>query len=167
MAASPIIQEYMLNPEDPVLKSWAHMEFNTFENELETGIVFWINDLDRIFHITGYEPYFVDADNPDNVILFTGGANAGRHYAAGEVLFNKKDLKTPIEWLPRPILATEPQYPWENCWLIDGKTPSSGWYDTVFFTHLTLHNGTWYAYYGGSEYYTCLATAPYTHRPVK
>ena len=105
-----------------------------------------------------------DADNPDNVILFTGGANAGRHYAVGEVLFNKHDLKTPVEWLPRPVIYTEPQYPWENCWMIDGKTPNSGWYDTVFLTYLTLHEGKWYAYYGGSEYYSCLATAPYTHR---
>ena len=106
-----------------------------------------------------------DADNPDNVILFTGGANAGRHYAAGEVLFSKKDLKTPIEWLPRPILATDPQYPYENCFMVDGVTPNSGWYDTVFFTHITLHGDKWYAFYGGSEYYTCLATAPLKHKP--
>ncbi|MHB1769278.1 MAG: hypothetical protein ACYCUV_15675 [Phycisphaerae bacterium] len=31
--------------------------------------------------------------------------------------------------------------------------------DTIFFTGLTRHNGKWWMYYGGSEYYTCLATA--------
>jgi predicted GH43/DUF377 family glycosyl hydrolase len=25
---------------------------------------------------------------------------------------------------------------------------------------MTVFNGKWHAYYGGSEYYTCLATAP-------
>ena len=107
-----------------------------------------------------------DADNPDNVILFTGGHHTGHFYAHGEVLLNKNNIKKPVEWLPRPVLYVEPQYPWENGYSIDGKTPVSYWRDTVFVTHMTLHNGKWLAYYGGSEYYTCLATAPYTHRPL-
>jgi predicted GH43/DUF377 family glycosyl hydrolase len=31
-----------------------------------------------------------------------------------------------------------------------------------FFNGLTRHAGKWWAYYGGSEVYTCLATAPVT-----
>ena len=38
--------------------------------------------------------------------------------------------------------------------------PISHWRDTVFFCGMTLVDDTWYCYYGGSEYYTCLATAP-------
>jgi hypothetical protein len=31
---------------------------------------------------------------------------------------------------------------------------------------MTVFRNKWYAYYGGSEYYTCLATAP-THEAQK
>jgi predicted GH43/DUF377 family glycosyl hydrolase len=31
--------------------------------------------------------------------------------------------------------------------------------DTIFFTGMTAYQGKWWMYYGGSEYYTCLATA--------
>jgi predicted GH43/DUF377 family glycosyl hydrolase len=73
-------------------------------------------------------------ENPDHIVLFTGGHHTGHFYAIGEVLFSKSDPERPLTWLPRPVLRAENQYPWE-----DGK---------------------WWLYYGGSEYYTCLATAP-------
>lgn len=107
-----------------------------------------------------------DADHPDNVVLFTGGHHTGHFYAKGEVLLDKNDIKKPVAWLPRPVLYSEPQHPWENGYSADGKIPVSYWRDTVFVTHMTLHEGKWLAYYGGSEYYTCLATAPYTHKPI-
>jgi predicted GH43/DUF377 family glycosyl hydrolase len=99
-------------------------------------------------------------DNEDDIILFTGGHHTGHFYAHGEVLFSKKDVMKPIEWLPRPILAADSKFPYEAGYSADGKTPVSHWRDTVFFTGITLFKGKWMAYYGGSEYYTCLATAP-------
>ena len=52
----------------------------------------------------------------------------------------------------------EDEYPWENGFSDDeNPVPISHWRDTIFLTGMTLHNGKWWAYYGGSEYYTCLA----------
>jgi predicted GH43/DUF377 family glycosyl hydrolase len=78
-----------------------------------------------------------------------------------EVLIDRHDPEKAIEWLPRPIFCAETKYPWE-----DGKAARpphqriSPFRDTVFFNELTRHDGQWWMYYGGSEYYTCLATAP-------
>jgi predicted GH43/DUF377 family glycosyl hydrolase len=97
----------------------------------------------------------------DSILLMTGGPHTGHFYAAGEVLFNKADVMKPLEWLPRPILCAEEKYPWEAGFSADGGKPVSYWRDTVFFTGITFHDDKWLVYYGGSEYYTCLATAPY------
>jgi hypothetical protein len=77
------------------------------------------------------------------------------------VLFSKSDPERPLTYLPGPVLRAESQYPWE-----DGRSaepphrPISSFRDCIFFNGLTQHNGKWWLYYGGSEYYTCLATAP-------
>jgi predicted GH43/DUF377 family glycosyl hydrolase len=98
---------------------------------------------------------------PDRILLFTGGHHTGHFYAVGEVSFAKADPLQPLGWLPRPVLHADATLPWE-----DGRSaepphrPVSYWRDTVFFTGMTRHEGRWLAYYGGSEYYTCLATAP-------
>lgn len=100
-------------------------------------------------------------DDPDALLLFTGGHHSGHFYAIGEVLFSKRELTKPLEWLPRPLLSADPAIPWE-----DGRGASpphekvSYFRDTVFFTGLTRHDAKWWMYYGGGEYYTCLAQAP-------
>ena len=96
----------------------------------------------------------------DKIVLFTGGHHTGHFYAIGEVLFSKGNPEEPIEWLPKPILYAEPEYPWENGLSASPPhVPVSYWRDTIFFTGMTRFNDKWYIYYGGSEYYTCLATA--------
>lgn len=105
------------------------------------------------FALTDY-----DDAHPDNIVLFTGGHHTGHFYAVGEVLFKKNDPTHPVEWLPRPVLTTEKQYPWENGLSADESDKVvSYWRDTIFFTGMTKHDDHWWAYYGGSEYYTCLA----------
>jgi len=97
----------------------------------------------------------------NNILLFTAGPHSGHFYGVGEVLLDRNDPEKAIEWLPRPIFCAEAKYPWE-----DGKAakpphqPVSMFHDTIFFTGLTRHDGEWWMYYGGSEYYTCLANAP-------
>jgi predicted GH43/DUF377 family glycosyl hydrolase len=96
----------------------------------------------------------------DNILLFTGGHHTGHFYAVGEVLFHCGRPSQPLEWLPRPVLKAEPQYPWENGLTAEEPhKPLTCWRDTVFFTGMTLHEGLWRMYYNASEYYTCLATA--------
>ncbi|NLG48542.1 MAG: hypothetical protein GX552_00355, partial [Chloroflexi bacterium] len=102
-----------------------------------------------------------DPANPDQIILMTGGNHTGHFYAKGEVLFSLHDPETPIEWLPRPVLAADASIPYEDGYSADPPhRPVSYWRDTVFICGMTVFRNKWYAYYGGSEYYTCLATAP-------
>lgn len=100
-------------------------------------------------------------ERPDDIILFTGGNHTGHFYAIGEVLFSKADPEKPLDWLPRSPLFAEPKYPFEHGFTATAPHEIiSDWNDTIFFTGLTRHQGKWWLYYGGSEYYTCLATCP-------
>ena len=101
------------------------------------------------------------AEYRDLILVFTGGPHSGHFYAVGEVLVDRARPDRAIEWLPRPIFHADPAYPWE-----DGRSAHpphnrvSRMLDCVFFNGLTRHNDRWWVYYGGSEVYTCLATAP-------
>lgn len=100
------------------------------------------------------------AADPDQIVLFTGGHHTGHFYAVGEVLLSKADPGRALDWLPRPVLVAEERYPWEDC--RDAGDPDrlvSCFRDTIFFTGMTRHDGKWWLYYGGSEFYTCLAHA--------
>ncbi len=104
--------------------------------------------------ITHYHP-----QDQGRLVLFTGGNHTGHFYAKGEVLFSLRDPEHPIEWLPRPVLAADARIPYEDGFSAEPPhLPISHWRDTVFICGMTLFRGRWYAYYGGSEYYTCLAT---------
>lgn len=95
----------------------------------------------------------------EDIILFTGGHHSGHFYAIGEVLFNQSDVTKPITWLERPILKTDDR-PYENGYdYLNPDVLVSNWRNTIFFTGMTKKDGKWWMYYGGSEYYTCLATA--------
>lgn len=97
-----------------------------------------------------------------DIILFTGGHHSGHFYAVGEILLSIDDPKKPIEWLEKPVLIADPEIPWEDGKLINPPHPyCSPFSDTIFFTGLTLWEGKLHCYYGGGEFYTCLATAPY------
>jgi len=112
----------------------------------------------------GGEGCFVLADHdpsrPNDIILFTGGHHTGHFYAIGEVLFSKSNPEKPLEYLHRPVLEADSTISYENGYSAENpKRFISSWADTIFFTGMTRYNGKWWIYYGGSEYYTCLATA--------
>jgi len=107
------------------------------------------------FALTDY-----DRTNSDNIILFTGGNHTGHFYAKGEVLFSKKNPEKSLAYLPRPVLAADPKFPYEHGFsAMAPYKPVSSFSDCIFFNGLTKYKGKWWFYYGGSEYYTCLATA--------
>jgi predicted GH43/DUF377 family glycosyl hydrolase len=98
---------------------------------------------------------------PDDIVLFTGGHHTGHFYAVGEVLFSRSNPESPLAYLPRPAMAAETRFPYENGFSADGLGQFvSCWADCIFFNGLTQHNGQWIMVYGGSEYYSCLATTP-------
>lgn len=102
-----------------------------------------------------------DAERPNDILLFTGGAHTGHFYAVGEVRLDKSDPEKPLAWLPRSPLFAELKYPYENGFSSEAPhKPLSSFADCIFFNGLTRYKGQWWLYYGGSEYYTCLATAP-------
>jgi predicted GH43/DUF377 family glycosyl hydrolase len=108
------------------------------------------------FALTDY-----DSHHPENIILFTGGSHSGHFYAIGEVLFNKDNPEKPLAYLPRPALAANPKIPYENGFSVEAPYKMiSSWADTIFVCGMTRYNEKWWFYYGGSEYYTCLANAP-------
>ncbi len=107
------------------------------------------------FALTDY-----DANHPDNMILFTGGNFTGHFYAVGEVLFSKNNVEKPLSYLPAPALTANPKFPYEHGF--EDVAPYkmiSSFSDCIFFNGLTRYKGKWWFYYGGSEYYTCLANA--------
>lgn len=94
----------------------------------------------------------------DGIILFTGGNHSGHFYAVGEVLISKDDPSAAVDWLDRPVLTADPNIPYEACLSADEpRRAISDWNDTIFFCGMTRCNGYALVYYGGSEYYTCLA----------
>jgi predicted GH43/DUF377 family glycosyl hydrolase len=102
-----------------------------------------------------------DPSNPGNIVLFTGGAHTGHFYAVGEILISKADVTKPVHYLPRSPLFAEVKYPFENGFAAEAPhRPVSSFADCIFFNGLTRYKNKWWVYYGGSEYYTCLATAP-------
>ena len=66
MADSPLIGRFFSDPGDQMLNSIALAELDAYSNAFESGIAFWVNDSDRMFHYTGAEPYILDPDIPEN-----------------------------------------------------------------------------------------------------
>jgi predicted GH43/DUF377 family glycosyl hydrolase len=141
---------------------------------LDDGLVAYSKDLlhweshPNPTHLPGGETCFALADydpaHPDDMILFTGGAHTGHFYGIGEVHLSKADPEKPLGYLPRSALFAEKKYPFENGFAAAAPhEPISYYADCIFFNALTQHNGKWWVYYGGSEYYTSLATAPVRH----
>jgi predicted GH43/DUF377 family glycosyl hydrolase len=138
---------------------------------LNDGLIAYSDDLlhweshDIVEQWPGGEGCFALTDHDparaDDLVLFTGGHHHGHFYAIGQVLFSKRDPTRAVAYLPQPALAADPAIPHESgCSAQAPHQPISSFRDCIFFNGLTRHDGKWWMYYGGSEYYTCLATAP-------
>jgi len=70
LADSPFIRRYFENPTDMEFMTIAHEEIASYREALAGRSIFWINDIDRIFHSNfrgvDNEPYWVEKENPDN-----------------------------------------------------------------------------------------------------
>jgi len=139
---------------------------------LNFGLIAYSNDMihwkskDMTQSFPGGECCFALADydtkNPDNIILFTGGNHTGHFYAIGEVLFSKSNVEKPLQYLPKPVLHADSTIYYEHGFSAKSPhKPISVFADCIFFNGLTLYKNKWWFYYGGSEYYTCLANAAY------
>jgi len=66
LADTPVIRQYFLNPHDPELETSARDEFYEYQEHFNLKVVFWVNDVDKIFYSSGNEPYIVDPDDPES-----------------------------------------------------------------------------------------------------
>jgi len=64
LADTTVVRQYFMNPENPELEALANIEFDTYLEHFGLKIVFWVNDIDKIFYSTGNAPYVVDPDDP-------------------------------------------------------------------------------------------------------
>ncbi|GBU20794.1 histidine kinase [Fibrobacteres bacterium R8-0-B4] len=66
MGDSPLIRDYFVHPTDEHLKAQAFKEIASYRGAFDHKSVFWVNDVDKIFHIDDAAPYVVDPDSPAN-----------------------------------------------------------------------------------------------------
>ncbi|WP_245534739.1 hybrid sensor histidine kinase/response regulator [Treponema primitia] len=66
MADTPIVQQYFQNPSDADLESAADKEFTSFRQHFKDKIVFWVNDVDKIFYSIESPPYVVNPLDPES-----------------------------------------------------------------------------------------------------
>jgi len=66
MGDSPLIRDYFVHPADEQLQVQAFKEIASYRGAFENKSVFWVNDVDKIFHIDDTSPYVVDPKSPDN-----------------------------------------------------------------------------------------------------
>ncbi|MFA5692478.1 MAG: hypothetical protein WC907_02580 [Acholeplasmataceae bacterium] len=136
------------------------MYLNNFLIATSDDLVNWTSKVSKHKWPGGEGCFALANHNEDDIILFTGGHHSGHFYAIGEVLFKYNDVTKPVDYLERPVLKADDR-PYENGY--DYQNPEvlvSNWRDTIFFTGMTIVDNHYYVYYGGSEYYTCLAKAP-------
>jgi signal transduction histidine kinase len=63
----PIIQEYFTNPADEETRTAAFREFDSYRGDYGGDkLVFWCNDVDKIFYSSYAAPYVVDPSKPEN-----------------------------------------------------------------------------------------------------
>jgi len=66
MADTPVIRQYFMNPEDHELEARAYLEFDIYQEYFRDKVIFWINDIDKIFFSNMNNPYLVDPDDPES-----------------------------------------------------------------------------------------------------
>jgi len=66
MAESPLIKRYFSNPRNPELEKMAYEEFAAYRSVISAHSIFWVNDIDKLFHSNNNETYLIDPDSPEN-----------------------------------------------------------------------------------------------------
>jgi len=104
MSDSPIIQKYFMNPSDARLKQHALDELESYRKHFANKLIFWINDIDKIFYRSDKEPYHVDPSRKENywynmTLYETDTYNINVNYNPD---LNETDL-----WVNAPVFADD------------------------------------------------------------
>ncbi|MDR2965795.1 MAG: response regulator [Treponema sp.] len=100
MANSPLIRRYFSNPHDAELKAIAIVELESYRKAFASNLIFWVNDIERIFYYNGIESYTLDPSSSDNywypmTLYETEVYNFNINYNA--------DLKVTNLWINAPV----------------------------------------------------------------
>ena len=63
---SRIVHDFFLSPDDPMLKEISLDNFDKFQRYCTDGVVFWINNKDRMLQDSFNPPRYIDASLPEN-----------------------------------------------------------------------------------------------------
>ena len=66
MANSPLIQQYFMDPTDPLLEAAAFREIASYREAFKSQSVFWVNSTDFMFHSDDEVSFTLDPDDPAN-----------------------------------------------------------------------------------------------------
>ena len=66
LADSPLIKRYLVDPYDQEIRKIAFEEINSYMKAFKSKIIFWVNDIDRIFNYEGNTFYWIDTEKPKN-----------------------------------------------------------------------------------------------------
>ena len=104
LADSPLIKRYFSNPSNLELRKLAFEEITSYSNAFTSSIIFWVNDIDRMFYYEGSDPYWVDTEKPENywynmTLYKTESYNSNINY--------NPDLNTINLWINAPVFNDE------------------------------------------------------------
>ncbi|MDR1813066.1 MAG: response regulator [Candidatus Fibromonas sp.] len=104
LANSPLIKHYFAEPNNPELKKNAFEEISSYRQALRGRSLFWINDMDKMFHYDNGDPYPINPEDPVNywynmTLHNTSVYNFDIHY-------NPKMKETRL-WINAPVLHTD------------------------------------------------------------
>jgi len=66
MANSPLLKRYFEQPGDFELEKDAFEEINSYRQAFLSNMIFWVNDVDKIFYLDDEEPYIIDPEDSES-----------------------------------------------------------------------------------------------------
>jgi len=104
IADSPLIRSFFKDPGNPDLRRMAFEEMAANRHAFSANNIFWVNDIDRLFHLNDDDPYLVDPERPDNywyrMTLYENEAyNININY--------NPDLNVTNLWINAPVLDAD------------------------------------------------------------
>ena len=100
MADSPLIQNYFMNPYDPVLSAIAFEEIAGYRRAFAGNTVFWVSDIDHRFYSDDAYAFTIDIDDPNNYWYYM------TMYETEKYNFNinyNPDLNVTNLWINAPV----------------------------------------------------------------
>ncbi|MDR1812866.1 MAG: response regulator [Candidatus Fibromonas sp.] len=104
LANSPLIKHYFAAPDSQELKKNAFEEITSYRKALRGRSLFWINDIDKMFHYDNGDPYLINPEAPVNYWYNMTLYNTNVYNFS--INYNPKMKETKL-WINAPVLHTD------------------------------------------------------------